>query len=409
MSLDTIQAAAIEKLSRLRAGALFMQMGTGKTRVAVKLAESRQHDFDVVVWIAPASLIRDQSYQVEIRRWAHGLTRHIAFFSTEGISQSNARYLELRALAEEKRAFCIVDESLDIKNAEAGRTKRLLDLRDMFHFRLILNGTPITKGLIDLYSQITFISPNILKMKESQFAYNFLQYRRNGSYRPWMRWSRPANEEALIEMIRPYIFDADLEIDARLETQEVTLNLTNEEASDYADFKQHYLVTHPFPQFLPMAQSFQRRYTISSAKIAHLRDTLPRDRKSIIFVKFLNEIAALKDIYPDAAIMSGPLRDGVSDFKKSKQVLISTYGTGSRGLNMQHATNIVFFSQTFDWAHKRHGLFRAYRTGQTETVTVTDYRLNTGLEQIMEASERRKENTAENIKRFIEENGAAAL
>ena len=37
MSLDLDQRKAIEKLSRLKAGALFMKMGTGKTKVACYL------------------------------------------------------------------------------------------------------------------------------------------------------------------------------------------------------------------------------------------------------------------------------------------------------------------------------------------------------------------------------------
>ncbi|MTV78295.1 helicase SNF2, partial [Streptococcus pneumoniae] len=50
MTLNTVQAAAIEKMSALKAGALFMKMGTGKTRTAIKIAEGRQHDFDTLVW-----------------------------------------------------------------------------------------------------------------------------------------------------------------------------------------------------------------------------------------------------------------------------------------------------------------------------------------------------------------------
>jgi SNF2 family DNA or RNA helicase len=409
MSLDTIQSAAIEKLSRLRAGALFMKMGTGKTRVAIKLAESRQHDFAVLIWIAPASLLADADYHAEIVKWSNNLRVPIAFFSTEGISLSDGKYLELRNLAESTKSFCVVDESLDIKNAEAGRTARLLALRDLFAFRLILNGTPITKGLIDFYAQITFLSGNILGMKESQFAYQFLEYRREGR-RPWMRWSRPANEAALIEIIRPYIFDADLDIDAELcGPKTVNLRLSNSEAAAYADFKREFLEKNPFCSFLATAQAFQSFYTLSASKLEHLRDTLPRDRKSLIFVKFLDEVDALTNMFPDASVMTGRGRQHIAAFKRDRDVLISTYGTGSRGLNLQHATNIVFFSQTFNWMHKVHGLYRAYRTGQTEPVTASDYRLDTGLENIMALSEHRKENTAKNVNAFIKANGAEAL
>ena len=209
------QQKAFDKLSTLKAGALFMKMGTGKTKVAIELISSKQHLIDCIIWIAPASLIREHSYLQEIKKWSGGLNKPISFFSIEAISSSDQIFLEIVKIARNNKNFCVIDESLTIKNTEAKRTKRLLTYYQMFDFRLILNGTPLTKGLIDLYSQIQFISPKILNMTESQFAHNFLQFKKDG-WRPWQRWSLPANEQALIEIIRPYIFDCDLEIDIKI-------------------------------------------------------------------------------------------------------------------------------------------------------------------------------------------------
>lgn len=408
MSLDTTQRAAIEKLSKLKAGALFMKMGTGKTRTAVLIAEGREHDFDTLVWIAPASLLRENDYVEEIYKWMYKLTDRVAFYSVEAVSASDTKFLELHALASTKRCFCVVDESLDIKNAEAGRTKRLLGMRDLFAFRLILNGTPISKGLIDLYAQIQFIHPNILKMTEAQFASNFLQYKKDG-YRPWLRWSKPENEEALIETIRPYIFDADLEIDVPLHRREVNLRLSNKEKAGYEALKEDFLNRHAFPPYLATAQAFQAHYTLAESKMKELCETMSGGGKTIIFVKFLREVEALRELYPTACVNTGYEKADLQRFKRESDVLIMTYGTGSRGLNLQHANRVIFFSQTFNWMHKIHGLHRAYRTGQRNSVSVIDYRLDTGLERILEASEKKKVNAAENIGRFIQENGASAL
>ena len=53
MRLDLIQASAVDKLSRLRAGALFMKMGTGKTKVAMDWISQRiNRENDVIIWIA---------------------------------------------------------------------------------------------------------------------------------------------------------------------------------------------------------------------------------------------------------------------------------------------------------------------------------------------------------------------
>lgn len=49
--LSVSQQQAIDKLEKLRVGALFMEPGTGKTLTAIQLVESSQADF--VLWIVP--------------------------------------------------------------------------------------------------------------------------------------------------------------------------------------------------------------------------------------------------------------------------------------------------------------------------------------------------------------------
>lgn len=49
-------------------------------------------------------------------------------------------------------------------------------------------------------------------MTEKAFADNFLVYFFDGvDPFPWRRWSKPANVEALIEIIRPYIFNSSFD------------------------------------------------------------------------------------------------------------------------------------------------------------------------------------------------------
>ena len=68
MSLYLDQKNAVEKLSKLKAGALFMKMGTGKTKVACDLIRLKLKCIDVIIWIAPASLISSGKYVGEIKK-----------------------------------------------------------------------------------------------------------------------------------------------------------------------------------------------------------------------------------------------------------------------------------------------------------------------------------------------------
>jgi len=80
MTLTQEQTSAIKKLSKLRAGALFMEMGTGKTRTMIELTKLRA-DYDVIAWIAPAALIKDAGYVAEINKWQP--TKPIVFYTEE--------------------------------------------------------------------------------------------------------------------------------------------------------------------------------------------------------------------------------------------------------------------------------------------------------------------------------------
>lgn len=58
------QRAAIEKLSRLRVGALFMDMGTGKTRTALELVWLRRKRIAKCVWCCPVSLMEETKREI---------------------------------------------------------------------------------------------------------------------------------------------------------------------------------------------------------------------------------------------------------------------------------------------------------------------------------------------------------
>src|SRR5690606_1079940 len=58
------QQEAVAKLLPSKVGALFMDMGTGKTRTAIEFVRLRQHKIDRVVWFCPVSL--KETIRVEI-------------------------------------------------------------------------------------------------------------------------------------------------------------------------------------------------------------------------------------------------------------------------------------------------------------------------------------------------------
>lgn len=172
----------------LRSSAWFAKMGTGKTFATIHLAMARwlAGEIDAVVIICPSTLrtvwkkefkkyaTRPYDFQIHEQkaRWyddfcdANPKDRlPVLAVSVEGLGISEALYDSVcRFYAGGRRIFTVCDESSRIKNPDAKRTKRAINLGAVSTHRLILNGTPIALGIQDLWSQYEFLDPNIIGM-----------------------------------------------------------------------------------------------------------------------------------------------------------------------------------------------------------------------------------------------------
>lgn len=96
----------------------------------------------------------------EANRRLRFLSFNVEAFSTE----SGRAAMDLLAFMKSGRCFLIFDESSRGKTPGAKRTKTLLKLAPHAACRAIASGTPITRGLEDLWAQYEFLSPSIIGM-----------------------------------------------------------------------------------------------------------------------------------------------------------------------------------------------------------------------------------------------------
>ena len=144
MSLLTAnQTAAVEKFSKLKVGAVFMKQGSGKTRVAVTLANAnadKVHQVIVLTAVSTKTTMRD-----EFTKWGCQLPVHIVGYET--LSASDSTYMETLNLVKSKPTMMVADESIFVKNPQAIRTQRTNELRKYCSHVLLLNATPTTRDL----------------------------------------------------------------------------------------------------------------------------------------------------------------------------------------------------------------------------------------------------------------------
>lgn len=374
------QIKAIDKLNAVKCGALFMEAGTGKTRSALELIKNTAADY--VLWFTPFQT--KENLQTEINKWG-GLDCDIV--GIESIQNSDRIYLELSQKCEQaKKTFIVVDESLKIKNADANRTQRLLQLAEKSAYRIILNGTPLSRNLLDLWSQMEFLSPKILKMGLAEFKNTFCEYIKvtyhsHGFGRSYSKEfiKKYHNIDYLYSLIEPFIFESKLSLSIGQQHIDIDYALTDEEKAQHDKLKEkyldnEYLLARNNNIFLEITQKMQHNYSLSPAKFEIVDKLLSEIDKSkvLIYAKYIDTQEALSKHYKDVRIMS---------LQKH-----------SYGLNLQDYNAIVFWDKTWDYAQREQIERRIFRTGQISDCVYYDLTGNIGLEGMINQNIERKRN-----------------
>lgn len=389
------QQLAFDKLSRLKVGALFMEMGTGKTKVALDLINSKSNKIDYILWICPFS-IKNEIIK-ERDKWYPAMK--IDVVGCETIGSSDRTYLEILKKVTTSKTFIVVDESLKIKNINAKRTRRIIEFGEYAQYKLILNGTPITKNVIDLYTQMQFLSPKILKMSFNQFKNTYCEYYIRGKLKGMVK--KQHNIEHLISLIEPYIFDCDLDIEAKKMYYNYFYDV---DTFQYSKLKNELLEGIANIDFFVLTTKLQQFYTTYKEEV--LKELLGQiNDQVIIFVKYLDSIpAGVNKIVGD---MNTKERKQVIDkFERGDfKELYITYGCGSYGLNLQFCRNIIFAEHCFDYSQRIQAEARIYRIGQNYDVNYYNLWCNVGLEKMIQSSLNKKSNLLNEIKKEIDKKG----
>ena len=184
------QKDALKKCWNKKAFAIFAEMGTGKTKIALDnaciLYNKGRIDRLLVVapkgtymnWVdqeipvhVPDYIEKDvlawkpnitEKYELQLKaiRNAENFKLKIFVMNVESLSTKKGCYYAKLFLS--GKSMMIVDESTTIKNPQAKRTKNILELSKEAPYKRILTGSPVTQSPMDLWSQMDFLEPEIL-------------------------------------------------------------------------------------------------------------------------------------------------------------------------------------------------------------------------------------------------------
>ena len=181
--------------------ALFLEMGTGKTKIAIDTAGALYLDkkIDTVLIIAPKGVYDNwvrieipehmsDAVEYDICRWQASFTQkfkreisdlalfpeprrlRILCMNVEALSTKKGASTSYAFLKRNPDNLVIIDESTTIKNKKAKRTETATELGKIAKYKRILTGSPITKDPMDLFSQCLFLSKQVLGY-DSYYAY----------------------------------------------------------------------------------------------------------------------------------------------------------------------------------------------------------------------------------------------
>lgn len=411
MTRTNEQEQCFEKFSKLKVGAVFMKMGTGKTKVACDLINYNKSKIDVALFFTLVSL-KDE-LESEVLKCGVDIQHLIVGYET--IAQSDKEYLSLLERLEGKSIFLVCDESIKLKNGWRKTFKRCLRIRNVCDYVLILNGTPLTRDEWDLYWQMHFLHPKIINMNADEFRATFFKQirskKRNQRERTWYEFS-DVNAQHLSKLIAPYIFEADLKFGKNVDEYEVVCSSSQDTYDSYIAHKYDFLdaLENGFDD--GVLSHFVRMQETSAydenknKEVAHYIS----NKQIICFCSYKAEVKQIvRHLNDECFVITGTTpkrmrRLIINGFKQHKKPLIITLGVGAFGHNLQFCNHIVFSSYNFDYGKIEQAMHRIKRIGQLRDIEYIFFTTDLGISRYQKDNLQKKESLHYLVKNNLHSN-----
>ena len=427
---------ALEKSWNKKVFALFMEMGTGKTKVAIDnmamLYDNGKINGALIIapkgvyknWYSqeiPAHLpthiqpitvlwksLINKTQQKELDKLFqtghdfHILVMNVEAFSTKKGVDFAARFLNCH------NTFMVIDESTTIKNPGAKRTKNIVGLGKYAKYRRILTGSPVTKSPLDLYKQCEFLDEYLL---DHSSYYTFrtryaVMRKANFNGRSVEIVVGYKNLGELSEKLKPFSYrvlkDDCLDLPKKTFMKRV-ITLSAEQDKVYQQMKKMALAqlngkmvttASALTQLMRLHQITCGHFTaddgsiqtIKNNRLSELTDLLDEvEGKAIIWAHYQYDVkeivkAIIKEHGEDSIVTYyglTPQDERQNNIKKFQsdpkcRFLVGTPSTGGYGLTLTAASTMIYYSNGYDLEKRQQSEARIDRIGQEKPMTYID-------------------------------------
>lgn len=418
--------------------ALLLEQGLGKTRIAIQHAQDLhlQGKLDRVLVLAPSGVhanwaeeeLKIHTENPHSFTWISTKTsmRYVrqldSFISTQ---DSRLRWLCMNIEAvRTKRGFdactkflrngksmIIVDESSVIKNPKAQQTRAVLKLAKFSTYRLILNGTPVTQGPLDLWSQCLFLSRDALPYNsytsfKHQFAQTVMMPMGTRSFEKIVGYK---NLPELEEAIKPFSIRLEkkdcLDLPEKM-YRKMSVPLTPEQTKVYDSIRYEQMCILEaeeketgkvsVPSVLAVLTKLQqvtcgfviddesKIHELPNNRITYMLNSLGEaPPKTVIWSTYRYPIvmimAALEKAYGKCALeyhggIDQQVRTAnIAQFQNDPDIrfMVCSYA-GARGITLHSASNVIYFANNYSLDKRLQSEDRTHRIGQKNSCLYTD-------------------------------------
>ena len=455
------QITALEKSWQKKVYALFMEMGTGKTKVALdSLAmlydqgkvngaliiapkgvyktwysqEIPTHlpshiRYKLVLW--QATINQKQKKRLDIL-FKTGVDLHILIMNVEAFSTTKGVDFAKKFLSCHE-TFMVVDESTTIKNPGAKRTKNIINLAPHAKYRRILTGSPVTKSPLDLYKQCEFLDPYLLDHSSYYTFRSRYATMRSANFngRSVQLVVGYKNLAELSEKLKPFSYrvlkDDCLDLPPKTYMKRV-ITLTPEQEKVYKQMKQMALAqmngkvtttVNALTQLMRLHQITCGHFKadddsiqpIKNNRLSQLLEVLEElEGKAVIWahyqfdvqtiVKAITEKYGEKSVVTYYGLTPNEIRQSnIERFqtKDETRFLVGTPQTGGFGITLTAASTMIYYSNGYDLEKRTQSEARIDRIGQKFPMTYIDILAEDTVDERIVKALRKKINIATQV------------
>lgn len=430
------QKQALAVTSLFNAYALFMETGTGKTLVAIRMIQLRKVPTLIV---CPLSVI-ESVWMNEFEKWAPELQRvnlweHRQFYPNYMPLENGKdpydvyiiNFESFKKLTEPEKyfKFLIIDESSKMKAPKTQITKRLIALRDKIPYRLIMSGLPAPNNLLEYWAQICLINDKLLG--DNYYRYRNIYFKSTG-YGGFQYFPKRGSKELIMEKVSEQAFFVKkkdcLDLPERIfETRQIELDTIQKQVyetmvkQNIVEYQNNTtLASNELAKIMKLRQitsgftitveNFPVKVSDNKLKILKdfLTDELPGDQQAIIWCQFHWEVDAIFDmLLPSYSIVRlyGQLNQEQKDrnikgFQDGKaRFMIAHPKSGGMGLTFTNCSYMIWFSLSYSQEEHSQANDRIYRIGQKNNCTYIYMLAKDTIDEIIFKALRKKQNLAE--------------